>query len=55
MRSIRMCINRFDEETKTAFLDLYSKVDETVAQPPSVASDSSIESGVQETTPQIVA
>ena len=54
MRSIRMCINRFDEETKTAFLDLYSKVDETVT-PPSVASDSSIESGVQETTPPVVA
>ena len=54
MRSIRMCINRFDEETKTAFLDLYSKVDETVT-PPSVTSDISIESGVQETMPPIVA
>jgi len=54
MRSIRMCINRFDEETKTAFLDLYSKVDETVT-PPSVVSDSNIESGAQETTPPVVA
>ena len=54
MRSIRMCINRFDEETKTAFLDLYSKIDETVT-PPSVASDSIIESGVQETMPPVVA
>ena len=54
MRSIRMCINRFDEETKTAFLDLYSKVDETVT-PTSVASDSSVESDVQETTPPVVA
>jgi MoxR-like ATPase len=33
MQSIRLCINRFDEETKTAFLDLYAKVDETLAPP----------------------
>ena len=26
-------VNRFDEETKTAFLDLYSKVDATVESP----------------------
>jgi hypothetical protein len=25
-----LCLNRFDEETKTAFLDLYSKVDAKV-------------------------
>jgi hypothetical protein len=30
MKAIRLCINRFDEETKTAFLDLYSKVDPTI-------------------------
>ncbi len=30
MKAIRLCINRFDEETKTAFLDLYAKVDPTV-------------------------
>ena len=28
--AIQKCINRFDEETKVAFLDLYSKLDETV-------------------------
>ena len=53
MRSIRLCINRFDEETKTAFLDLYTKVDETISRP-SVPTDSSIESVVQETVPGIV-
>ena len=26
-KAIQMCINRFDDETKSAFLDLYSKVD----------------------------
>ena len=26
-KAIEMCINRFDEDTKTSFLDLYSKVD----------------------------
>jgi hypothetical protein len=25
-----MCVNRFDEETKNAFLDLYTKVDAKV-------------------------
>ena len=27
MKAITLCVNRFDEDTKTAFLDLYSKVD----------------------------
>lgn len=30
MTAIEMCTNRFDEETKVAFLDLYSKLDVTV-------------------------
>ena len=33
MKAITMCVNRFDEETKMAFLDLYSKVDATVESP----------------------
>jgi MoxR-like ATPase len=28
-KSIEMCISRFDEETRTAFIDLYSKIDES--------------------------
>ena len=27
MKSIELCIARFDDDTKLAFLDLYSKVD----------------------------
>ena len=27
MKAIEMCGNRFDEDTKTSFLDLYSKID----------------------------
>ena len=54
MRSIRLCINRFDEETKTAFLNLYTKVDETVAPVTSVSTDVPVlESVVQETTPGV--
>ncbi|MEK9696169.1 MAG: AAA family ATPase [Candidatus Poseidoniales archaeon] len=30
-RAISLCVNRYDEETKTAFLDLYAKVDPTIA------------------------
>jgi hypothetical protein len=40
-KAIRLCINRFDEETKTAFLDLYTKVDPTinpVAETPAAAA-----------------
>lgn len=33
MKAIELCVNRFDEETKLAFLDLYSKVDATVESP----------------------
>jgi len=29
MKAIQLCVNRFDEDTKEAFLDLYTKVDET--------------------------
>jgi len=27
MKSIEMCVSRFDEETRTAVLDLYTKID----------------------------
>ena len=33
MKSIEMCVNRFDEDTKTSFLDLYSKIDAEAVVP----------------------
>jgi hypothetical protein len=33
MKAITLCVNRFDTETKMAFLDLYSKVDSKVESP----------------------
>ena len=27
VKAIELCINRFDDETKSAFMDLYNKVD----------------------------
>ena len=30
MKSIQVCVNRFDDETKEAFLQLYDKVDADV-------------------------
>jgi hypothetical protein len=39
MRAIELCINRFDEETKIAFLELYAKVDPTVVPETLVESD----------------
>ena len=38
MKAIELCVNRFDTETKLAFLDLYSKVDATVESPSNTAS-----------------
>ena len=29
-KAVQLCVNRFDEDTKQAFIDLYSKVDPTV-------------------------
>jgi MoxR-like ATPase len=43
MKSIRLCINRFDEETKTAFLDLYAKVDPTINPVPETPAASAAE------------
>ena len=31
MKAISMCVNRFDDETKTAMTDLYTKVDAEAA------------------------
>jgi hypothetical protein len=38
MEAITLCLNGFDDETKTAFLDLYSKCDDTVESPANTAS-----------------
>ena len=32
LKSIEVCTNRFDEETKTSFIELYDKIDENVEQ-----------------------
>lgn len=40
MKSIELCVSRFDMETKTAFLDLYTKVDAKVNETTEVAAPS---------------
>ena len=32
LKAIQLCVNRFDEDTKDAFLDLYSKVDASIGE-----------------------
>jgi len=32
-KAIELCLNRFDIDTKNSFLDLYKKLDETIAPP----------------------
>ena len=38
MKAIELCVNRFDTDTKMAFLDLYSKVDAKVESPANTAT-----------------
>ena len=45
LKSIEMCLNRFDTDTKTAFLDLYTKVDADATAP--VASPVASKDGFQ--------
>ena len=40
-KAVSLCVNRFDEDTKEAFLDLYDKVDATVGDPSNPAGDGS--------------
>ena len=39
VKAIELCLNRFDVDTKNAFLELYKKVDETVEQTPAPSVD----------------
>ena len=49
MKAIELCVNRFDAETKMAFLDLYSKVDATVESPANTSTTvASTETPVQQ-------
>jgi len=38
-KAVQLCVNRFDDDTKEAFIDLYSKVDGTVGDPTNPAGD----------------
>jgi MoxR-like ATPase len=40
MKAIKMCINRFDEDTKSAFVELYSKLDASTGEVAVTAVDS---------------
>ena len=44
-KAIELCIARFDEDTKTSFLDLYSKVDEEVSN--AMADEAGVESEIK--------
>jgi len=42
-KAIDLCISRFDDDTKSAFLDLYTKVDDGVLEAETEENDSSVE------------
>jgi len=43
LKAIEMCLNRFDTDTKTAFLDLYTKVDADATAPVAPKNDVQVE------------
>ena len=45
MKSISMCVNRFDDETKTAMIDLYTKIDSGVDAEPVATATATEEAG----------
>ena len=49
LKAIEMCLNRFDTDTKTAFLDLYTKVDAEATPAPAAPSvgDISVEKNIE--------
>jgi hypothetical protein len=54
LKSVELCLNRFDDETKTTFLDLYTKVDPSVLPEDAVPEDAVPEaSPVSEMTEEI--
>jgi len=40
MKAISMCVARFDDQTKETFMDLYSKLDDTVSMSSEESGDS---------------
>jgi len=46
MKAIRLCLNRFDEETKTSFLDLYTKVDQNAVESTNPPAEETAESDI---------
>ena len=49
MKSIELCVSRFDEDTKESFLDLYSKIDagvDPLAEPTEIEQDDADRSSV---------
>jgi len=40
MKAIKVCVNRFDDETKQSFIELYDKIDADVYQETKNESDS---------------
>ena len=51
MTAIELCISRFDEETKSLFMDLYTKVDETVSVDGEVYSEETDARSISDYTP----
>jgi midasin (ATPase involved in ribosome maturation) len=42
-KAVELCLNRFDVDTKTSFLDLYKKVDETISPPATTTTETKVE------------
>jgi hypothetical protein len=47
-KAIELCVNRFDEDTKEAFIDLYTKVDVQPTVEETIGSDVSLDDILQD-------
>lgn len=45
MKAINLCVNRYDEDTKVALMDLYSKIDVKVTAPQEIAPAPNLDKG----------
>jgi len=46
-KAIKLCLNRFDVDTKNGFMDLYMKLDETINPKPAEAAEAAVKSDAE--------
>ena len=53
MKAIELCVNRFDDDTRSAFMDLYTKIDAEVVLEDSTTSETEVNDGIEGMTKSV--